>query len=265
MVNNVNAPIGIFDSGLGGLSILNEIRRLLPSERLIYLADSANAPYGEKSAEEIIEISIQNTKRLLDFGCKLIVVACNTATTNAIHILRNRYVNVPFIGIEPAIKPAVLESKTGEVGVLATKGTLSSTLFESQSKKYQSSTKFIEIVGTGIVEAIESNLEDSKEFLIQLKEQLSPLKISNIDYLVLGCSHYPLIENQIKQSIASHIKLIDSGYAVAKQTRRVLNENNLLNDIIKTTPLELILNGTTIAALESILSKLEIEDYFISN
>ena len=259
------SPIGLFDSGLGGLSILKEIKSLLPFERLIYYADSANAPYGEKTKNQIIEISKRNTEFLLNKGCKLIVVACNTATTNAINILRSSYKDVNFIGIEPAIKPAVLESKTKEIGVLATKGTLSSKLFELTSQKYKGTTEFIEIRGEGIVEAIESNKSDLEEFMIHLKAQLAPFNQSNIDYLVLGCSHYPLISNQIKKCLNSRIVLIDSGFAVARQTKRVLMDNNLLNTTQDIQPTELLLNGTKASALEAILKKIELENYKVIN
>ena len=128
-------PIGLFDSGIGGTSIWKEVVKLLPYEKTIYLADSKNAPYGEKSSEEIIALSIKNTDFLISQGCKLIIIACNTATTNAIDYLRSHY-NIPFIGIEPAIKPAALQSKTGAIGILATKGTLTSKLFEKTANEY---------------------------------------------------------------------------------------------------------------------------------
>jgi len=259
------SPIGLFDSGLGGLSILREIKERLPHEQLIYYADSANAPYGEKTKDEIIAISKRNTEFLLNKGCKLIVVACNTATTNAIGILRSTFKTVNFIGIEPAIKPAALESQTKEIGVLATRGTLSSELFEMTSKKYKSSTKFIEVIGDGIVEAIESGQADSKAFMSHLKEQLAPFNQSNIDYLVLGCSHYPLISNQIKNCLNGRIKLIDSGFAVARQTKRILLENNLTTTANLTQPAELVLNGTKTYALEAILEKIKLENYKVTN
>lgn len=144
-------PIGIFDSGIGGTSIWREINRVLPYESTIYLADSKNAPYGEKSKEQILQLSIKNVELLLQKGCKLIVVACNTATTNAIKELRERY-HVPMIGIEPAIKPAALNSKTKTVGVLATKGTLSSALFNNTSEIHANGIKVLDQVGTGLVE-----------------------------------------------------------------------------------------------------------------
>src|SRR5210317_591573 len=146
--------IGIFDSGVGGTSIWKELHKLLPAENTIYLADSINAPYGHKSKEEIISLCKKNTEFLLKKGCKLIVVACNTATTNAIKILRENY-NVPFIGIEPAIKPAALNTQTKAVGILATKGTLSSKLFHKTTNLYSSGIKVIEQVGDGLVELIE--------------------------------------------------------------------------------------------------------------
>ena len=140
------APIGIFDSGLGGLSILSEIHKQLSRENIVYLADSINAPYGEKSQKEIIEFSLENTQFLLSKGCKIIVVACNTATTNAIDILRRKH-DVQFIGIEPAIKPASLQTQTGKIGILATRGTLSSHLFSKSAKKLNKNVKIIEVVG----------------------------------------------------------------------------------------------------------------------
>ena len=148
-------PIGIFDSGVGGTSIWKEVTKMLPHESTIYLADSANAPYGEKSKEEIVRLSIKNTEYLLKRNCKIIVVACNTATTNAIDYLRSHY-NVPFIGIEPAIKPAALQTKTKKVGVLATKGTLSSSLFHNTSKLFADGITVLEQEGKGLVELIEA-------------------------------------------------------------------------------------------------------------
>ena len=155
-------PIGIFDSGVGGTSIWREIQKLLPLENTIYLADSKNAPYGEKSKDDILHLSIKNTEVLLKNDCKLIVVACNTATTNAIDYLRKNY-DVPFIGIEPAIKPAALQSKTKTVGVLATKGTLASSLFHSTSEIHASGINVIVREGTGLVQLIEEGKVDSQE------------------------------------------------------------------------------------------------------
>ncbi|MDP5093521.1 MAG: glutamate racemase, partial [Polaribacter sp.] len=162
MAQSANFPIGIFDSGVGGTSIWKEIVTLLPNENTIYLADSKNAPYGEKSKDEIIELSIKNTEFLLNQNCKIIVVACNTATTNAIKTLRQNYA-VPFIGIEPAIKPAALSTKTNVVGILATKGTLNSELFEATSSVFKSHIVIKEIIGKGLVDLIETGKINSPE------------------------------------------------------------------------------------------------------
>lgn len=215
-------PIGIFDSGIGGTSIWKEIHHLLPNEKTIYLADSKNAPYGQKSKEEIIALSMKNTELLLKMNCKLIVVACNTATTNAIEELREKY-DVPFIGIEPAIKPAASHSKTQIIGILATQGTLNSALFNKTTEKYQN-TKIIEQVGHGLVQLIENGGINSPEMTQLLHSYLTPMIEANIDYLVLGCSHYPYLIPQIKKILPEHIHIIDSGEAVAKQTQKILKE-----------------------------------------
>ena len=215
-------PIGVFDSGIGGTSIWKEIHNLLPNEKTIYLADSKNAPYGEKSKEEIIRLSMKNTDLLLDMNCKLIVVACNTATTNAIRELRAKY-DVPFIGIEPAIKPAAIHSKTQVIGILATKGTLNSELFNKTTEMFYH-TKIIEQIGYGLVELIENGQIESAEMTQLLQSYLNPMIEANIDFLVLGCSHYPYLIPQIRKIIPDHIQIIDSGLAVARQTQNLLKE-----------------------------------------
>lgn len=217
-----NRPIGIFDSGIGGTSIWREIHNLLPNEKTIYLADSKNAPYGQKSKEDIIALSMKNTDLLLEMNCKLIVVACNTATTNAIKELRAKY-NVPFIGIEPAIKPAAINSKTRIIGILATKGTLNSELFHQTTETYRD-TKIIEQIGHGLVDLIEKGKANSSEMDQLLHSYLTPMIEANIDFLVLGCSHYPYLIPQIRKILPSHIQIIDSGLAVARQTQNVLKE-----------------------------------------
>lgn len=232
---NCNKPIGIFDSGIGGTSIWAEIHQLLPDEKTIYLADSKNAPYGQKSKAEIIALSCKNTELLLDMGCKLIVVACNTATTNAIEELRSKY-NVPFIGIEPAIKPAATNSKTQTIGILATKGTLNSELFNKNVEKFHD-TKIIEQVGHGLVPLIENGEINSPEMTKLLHSYLTPMIEANIDFLVLGCSHYPYLIPQIKKILPTHIQIIDSGEAVARQTQNVLKEKVGLSSLKHRKPI----------------------------
>lgn len=217
-----NQPIGLFDSGVGGTSIWKAVHDLMPQENTVYLADSRNAPYGRKSKDEIVALSIKNTEYLLEQHAKIIVVACNTATTNAIKELRARY-DVPFIGIEPAIKPAAHHSRTQHIGILATQGTLSSELFHKAVETYQD-TDIIEQVGHGLVELIENGQMDSGEMTALLHEYLDPMVAANIDYLVLGCSHYPYLIPQIRKILPPHIHIIDSGEAVARQTQKVLEE-----------------------------------------
>jgi len=219
--------IGIFDSGVGGTSIWRQIYNLLPNEDTLYLADSKNAPYGYKSKEEIIALSEKNTEYLLNQNANIIVVACNTATTNAIKELRAKY-DVPFIGIEPAIKPAALNSITHKVGVLATQGTINSELFAKSTSNY-TDVDFIEQVGHKLVQLIESGDMESEEMTDLLHLYLDPMIKANIDYLVLGCTHYPYLIPQIKKILPSNIKIIDSGEAVAKQTKKVMQEQELLS------------------------------------
>lgn len=220
-MKNTN-PIGLFDSGIGGTSIWKEVHALLPNENTIYLADSKNAPYGLKSKEEIISLSCKNTEFLLNKNCKIIVVACNTATTNAIKELRAKY-DVPFIGIEPAIKPAAIQSKTNCIGILATKGTLNSELFHKSVTNHPD-VKIIEQIGHGLVQLIENGDINSPEMIELLESYLLPMVEKNIDYLVLGCSHYPYLIPQIKKILPEHIQIIDSGEAVARQTQTLLRE-----------------------------------------
>ena len=229
-----NNPIGIFDSGIGGTSIWSAIHHLLPNEKTIYLADSKNAPYGQRTKEEIVALSKKNVDFLLEMNCKLIVVACNTATTNAIVELRADY-DIPFIGIEPAIKPAANNSKTQVIGILATKGTLNSELFNKTAEMFQN-TKIIEQVGYGLVQLIEDGNLNSPEMTQLLESYLQPMIDANIDYLVLGCSHYPYLIPQIKKILPEHIQIIDSGEAVARQTQNILREKVGFTDNQKSEP-----------------------------
>lgn len=237
-------PIGIFDSGVGGTSIWKEINLLLPNENTIYLADSKNAPYGLKTKSEIIDLSIKNTEYLLKKNCKIIVVACNTATTNAIKVLRENY-QIPFIGIEPAIKPASLNTQTKAIGILATKGTLSSELFHKTTNLYSSGITIIEQVGNGLVELIERGEIQSEAMKSLLKTYLQPMIEANIDYLVLGCTHYPYLMPLLLEILPKHVKIIDSGEAVARQTKFILETKQLLNKIPISANYEFYSNADT--------------------
>ncbi len=223
-----NRPIGIFDSGVGGLTIYKEIHKILPHESIIYLADSKNAPYGEKSKEEIIDISTKNTEFLLSKGCKIIVVACNTASTNAVQYLRENF-KVPFIRVQPAIKPAALSSRTKVVGILATKGTLKSDLLLETSQRFAQGVEIVEQVGEGLVSLIENGKMHSSEMDALLERHIQPMLEKNIDYLVLGCTHYPFLTPQIKTLVGDKVSVLDSGEAIARQTKVILEKENLIN------------------------------------
>ncbi|MGY0393478.1 glutamate racemase [Bizionia sp. KMM 8389] len=237
-------PIGIFDSGVGGTSIWKELHERLPYESTIYLADSRNSPYGTKTQQEIIQLSIKNTEYLIKQGCKLIVVACNTATTNAIKVLRERF-DIPFIGIEPAIKPAALNTKTKAIGILATRGTLSSELFLKITDLYSQHIQVIEQEGEGIVQLIETGKLHSEAMTGLLEKYLEPMIAANIDYLVLGCTHYPYLMPQLLKLLPSQVKIIDSGAAVAKQTEAILNKHRLQNTTNSKATKHFYTNGST--------------------
>ncbi len=237
-------PIGIFDSGVGGTSIWKEIVQLLPMEDTLYLADSKNAPYGTKSKEEILQLSIKNTEILLEKGAKIIVVACNTATTNAIDHLRKNY-QVPFIGIEPAIKPAALRTTTKKVGVLATKGTLSSSLFHNTSKMHAAGIQVFEQEGKGLVPLVEAGKARSEEAQFLLEKYVSPMLTEGIDCLVLGCTHYPYLLPILRKIVPKNVQIIDSGFAVAKQTKAILKSQGLLKSGTKGVEHVFFTNGNT--------------------
>lgn len=255
-----NSPIGIFDSGLGGLSICKEIIELLPNESIVYLADSINAPYGEKSKEDIIQLSIKNTELLLELNCKVIIVACNTATTNAISILRERF-DVPIIGIEPAIKPAALQTKTGKIGVLATEGTLKSELFLLTAEQFRDSLELIEIKGENLVRLIEAGeMEKTKPLLIKY---LLPMIEAGVDNIVLGCTHYPFLIPLIKEIVPDSIVIIDSGRAVAKQTQVILSSQNILSNDSGIGE-KVFYTNNDLQIFESFLRKIDVQAKLIS-
>lgn len=223
---NDTRPIGLFDSGIGGTSIWHAVHKILPYENTLFIGDSANAPYGQRSQEEIIALSKKNIEWLLDHKAKLIIVACNTATTNAIEELRALY-NVPIIGIEPAIKPAALHSKTGKVGVLATMGTLTSQKYAEAKKKYPNIT-FIDQIGYKIVQLIESGKLHSNEMKQLLQQYITPMLEQHIDQLVLGCTHYPYLIPILNQIIPQSVNIVDSSEAVAKHTLKTLTDHQIL-------------------------------------
>ena len=219
-------PIGVFDSGVGGLSLLGELKSLLPHEDFIYISDNAFAPYGALTAADILDRSGKLTNWLIKQSSKLIVVACNTATTNAIDSLRKTH-PIGFIGIEPAIKPAALQTKTGVVGVLATKGTLSSELFHQTSSAYGQEITIVEKEGKHLVKMIEEGKINSAEIKNLLQTYLQPMIKEGADHLVLGCTHYPFLTPILKKILPKNIQIVDCNVSVAKQVERVLEKRKL--------------------------------------
>lgn len=224
--------IGIFDSGTGGLSVFKEIRKLLPEERYIYFSDNAHCPYGEKSREYIIERSREITRFLLDKGCDIIVVACNTATAAAIAVLREEF-PVRFIGMEPAVKPAVKSTRTGVVGVLATAGTLKADKYLNTREKFSDGVKITEHVGQGFVELVEKGCLTGREAEDVVRASLKPLLDEEADRIVLGCTHYPFLWDTIAK-IASElypereIEIIDPAPAVARHLLETMKTEGLI-------------------------------------
>jgi glutamate racemase len=224
-----SAPIGIFDSGVGGLSVLRHIREVLPREHLLYVADSAHAPYGGKSPQEIQARSMALTGFLIEQGAKAIVVACNTATAAAIGLLRERFL-LPIIGMEPAVKPAVAATHNGVVGVLATTGTLRSAQFAALLENYGKSVRVVTQGCPGLVEMVEAGQLDAPETRRLLQHYLEPLLAEGVDTLVLGCTHYPFLRPLIEELTGGKVALIDTGVAVARQVGRRLEQAALLRN-----------------------------------
>ncbi|MBY4896312.1 glutamate racemase [Cupriavidus sp. AU9028] len=222
-----SAPIGIFDSGLGGLSVLREVRALLPAESLVYLADSAHAPYGEKPPEQVRARTLLACEWLAAQGCKALVVACNTATAQGIQVLRDR-LPLPIVGVEPGLKPAAAASAAKVVGVLATASTLGSDKFRRLSELLSADCRFVCVAGSGLVARIEQGETDGPAIRALLHDYLTPMLDAGADTLVLGCTHYPFLAETIRDMAEGRLKLVDTGAPVARQLQRRLSELGLL-------------------------------------
>jgi glutamate racemase len=221
-------PIGIFDSGVGGLSILREVRRLLPSENLIYFADQINVPYGQRGLREVREFSEGIARFLLARGAKIIVVACNTASAASLHHLREVFPRVPFVGMEPAVKPAAELSRKRTIGVIATEATFQGALFASVVDRFAGGVRVLTQTCAGLVEQIEKGEVQSAETRRMLETCLEPLLREEIDSLVLACTHYPFATPAIREIVGPDVTIVDPSPAVARQVRRVLAERSLL-------------------------------------
>ncbi|MCU7906700.1 MAG: glutamate racemase [Candidatus Thiodiazotropha sp. (ex Epidulcina cf. delphinae)] len=221
-------PIGIFDSGIGGLSVVRHIRRILPSEDLLYVSDRAHLPYGTKDSQYILDRTHRIAEFLIQRGVKAIVIACNTATAVAVHHLRKAF-QLPIIGMEPGVKPAILQSRNGLIGVLATEGTLGSGKFQTLLNQHADGSEIIICPCHGWVEAIERDGMAYRKTLELVRRQLTPVLEQGVDTLVLGCTHFPYLEENILKVAGPSIAIIDTGPAVAKQLRRRLVDENLLS------------------------------------
>ena len=221
------ARIGIFDSGSGGLSVYRELVKLLPNETYFYFSDNAHCPYGEKSQLYIQRRARFITEHFLELGADIIVVACNTATSAAIAKLRQEYPDVPFVGMEPAVKPAALGTETGVVGVLATAGTLKGSKYLNTRGLYESDVKIVEHVGKGFVELVERGVLDGPEAEETVRLSLQPLLDAGADRIVLGCTHYPFLRPVIERLGGPGVEVIDPAPAVARQIRRILEERGV--------------------------------------
>jgi len=247
-------PIGIFDSGVGGLSVAQKIRELLPNENLIYIADSFHAPYGDKSEEFIIQRSNLLTRFLVEQGAKIIVVACNTATVSTIRKLRDTF-DLPIVGIEPGVKPAAESSQTGVIGILATERTLKSESFNQLAKRFDKTTRVETQACPGFVEQVE-RLELNNEKTIELvNHHIHTLLDKGVDTIVLGCTHYPFLLPLIKKATPKNMIIIDTGLAVAKEVRRRLNEQELLSTQ-NTNGESFFYSSGSLTEMEGIISKL---------
>jgi glutamate racemase len=224
-----NHPIGIFDSGIGGLSVWREIAAQLPREDTLYFADQIHIPYGPRTLEEIRLFSEAITRFLLAHQCKLIVVACNTASAAALKHLRATFPDVPFVGMEPAVKPAVELTRTGVVGILATPATFQGELFASVVERFANGVKLINQVCPGLVEQVEAGRLNTPETFALLDRFLAPIRAANADTIVLGCTHYPFVIDAIRQ-LAPGVNVIDPAPAIARQVDRVLHERGLQCD-----------------------------------
>jgi glutamate racemase len=222
-----DSAIGIFDSGMGGLSVRAEIARRLPVESLIYFGDGKNVPYGHRSKEDIVGFASEAVEFLLARGVKMVVVACNAATAAAIDHLRSRF-DIPIVGMEPAVKPAALASQSGVIGVLATAAALRGELYRATAAKYGEKVKIVETVGEGFVELVEENLEDSPKALQVVEAAVAPMLNAGVDHIVLGCTHYPFLAQQIRQVVGSRdVKIVDSAPAIARRVDQLLTEKDL--------------------------------------
>jgi len=254
MPSHTNSPIGVFDSGIGGISVLHAIREQMPAEPVIYFGDQVHVPYGSRSMEQIQNFSEAITRFLLGQGAKIIVVACNTASAAALKYLRGRFSDIPFVGMEPAVKPAAEYTQTGKVGVLATPATFQGALYSSVVERFANGVELLQDTCPGLVQQIEQGNLDGEKTRRILEEALLPMLEKNIDTVVLGCTHYPFVIPLIQHIVgaAKRVRVIDPAPAVAQQARRVLEARDMRSESKSPGDLKLYTTGDP-GKLESML------------
>jgi glutamate racemase len=250
-------PIGVFDSGIGGLSVLRAMREQMPNESVVYFGDQGHVPYGPRSMEEIQKFSEGITRFLLEKNSKLIVVACNTASAAALKYLREKFPDIPFVGMEPAVKPAAESTKTGKVGVLATPATFQGALYASVVERFGAGVELFQHTCPGLVSQIEKGELDSSATRAILEDALRPMLEKNIDTVVLGCTHYPFVIPLIQKIAGEHVRVIDPAPAVARQAKRLLiaAREELVNGADVRGEIHFFTSGDT-QAMKSALRKL---------
>lgn len=225
-----NSPIGIFDSGVGGISVLRAIREQMPEETLIYFGDQGHIPYGSRPMEQIRNFSEAITRFLLEHGAKIIVVACNTASAAALKYLRETFPDIQFVGMEPAVKPAAEHTQTGKVGVLATPATFQGALYASVVERFANGVELFQSTCPGLVQEIEQGNLNGETTRRILNDALLPMMERSIDTIVLGCTHYPFVIPLIQQTVGDGVRVVDPAPAVARQTRRLLEGRGMRNN-----------------------------------
>ena len=223
-------PIAVFDSGVGGVSVLRELIKIMPDEDYIYMGDSKNAPYGTKSKEEVRELTVSCAENLFSQGAKGLVVACNTATSAAVRVLREMYPQIPIVGIEPAVKPAVFCMEYPKVLVMATPMTIREEKFRHLMERYEDKARIIPLPCPGLMDFIERGDLDGEDLIHYLKDLLYSYSDNRVDAAVLGCTHYPFARKQISQVLGENVKIFDGGEGTAREMRRRLGEKGLLRE-----------------------------------
>jgi glutamate racemase len=254
-MKSLNNPIGIFDSGVGGLSVLRTIHEQMPHENIVYFGDQGHVPYGARPMEEIQKFSEEITRFLLEQDSKIIVVACNTASAAALKYLREKFADVSFVGMEPAVKPAAEVTQTGKVGVLATPATFQGALYASVVERFGAEVELFQHTCPGLVSQIERGELDTPRTREILQDALLPMLEENIDTVVLGCTHYPFVIPLIEQIVGENVRVIDPAPSVAKQAKRLLEARDYLNRSEETGHVEFFTSGD-VKEVQSVLMKL---------